>query len=199
MNENRRPFEMHPAAVARESEVQRLGDEIAELSAHIQAATYRLLVLIREFDRQEYWNNGAARSCAHWLSWRCGIDLGAAREKVRVARALEELPLTREALRTAKISYSKARALTRVATPDNESELLNIALHGTTSHVERVVRAWRQCDAAAERAQANRQHDHRYLTTCTDEDGMVVLKARLAPEVGRGGIAGAGGGKGCAL
>src|SRR3989442_8040246 len=71
--------------------LDRLGDEIAELSAHLDAATARLLDLIREFDSRGGWNNGF-RSCAAWLSWRLGLDIGAARERVRVAHALETLP-----------------------------------------------------------------------------------------------------------
>src|SRR5947207_12729719 len=73
-------------------DLDQLGDEIAELSAHLDAATARLLDLIREFDARGGWGNGF-RSCAEWLSWRVGLDLGAARERVRVARALEMLPL----------------------------------------------------------------------------------------------------------
>src|SRR5438876_10401045 len=65
--------------------LDRLGDEIAELSAHLEAATARLLDLIREFDARDGWNTGF-RSCAAWLSWRVGLDPGAARERVRVAR-----------------------------------------------------------------------------------------------------------------
>lgn len=179
-----KPLEPHPDAVKRSEELNELSDEIAELAANIEAATYRLLTLIREFDKRGYWDNGVARSCAHWLSWRIGMDLGAAREKVRVARALEHLPLISDALRQAKISYAKARAMTRVATPENEHKLLNIALHGTASHVERVVRAWRRIDGLQEREHANRQHERRYFRTYTDDDGMLVVKARLTPEVG---------------
>ena len=78
-------------------ELDRLGDEIAELAVHLEAATARLLDLIREFDARGGWGNGF-RSCAHWLSWRVGLDLGTARERVRVARALSSLPLLAEAL-----------------------------------------------------------------------------------------------------
>src|SRR5207249_6013505 len=98
-------------------ELERLGDEIAELSAHLDAATARLLDLIREFDARGGWGNGF-RSCAEWLSWRVGLDLGAARERVRVARALETLPLLAGALARGELSYAKVRALTRVATPE---------------------------------------------------------------------------------
>src|SRR5262244_3819195 len=97
------------------AELDRLGDEIAELSAHLEAATARLLDLIREFDTRGGWNRGF-RSCAHWLSWRVGLDLGAARKRVRVARALKGLPLLAEALAKGELSYAKVRALTRIAT-----------------------------------------------------------------------------------
>ncbi len=161
-----------------------LGDRIAELSAHIQAATYRLLILIREFDQRDGWNTHGARSCAHWLNWRTGLDLGAAREKVRVARALEHLPAIAAAMSRGEISYSKVRALTRVATPDNEAELLAFAKTGTASHVELLVRAWRRTDRLEECEQADRQRRHRYVQTYTDEDGMLVVRARLQPEAG---------------
>ena len=105
--------------------LERLGDEIAELSAHLEAASARLLALIREFDARGGWNNGF-RSCAHWLSWRIGLDLGAAREKVRVARALGTLPLMAQALARGELPYAKVRALTRVATPDTEERLLAV-------------------------------------------------------------------------
>ena len=101
------------------AELDRLGDEIAELSGHLDAATARLLDLIREFDAREGWNNGF-RSCAHWLSWRVGLDIGAAREKVRVARALGALPRLANALARGELSYAKVRALTRVATAATE-------------------------------------------------------------------------------
>ena len=84
------------------------------------------------------------RSCAHWLNWKCGIDMGAAREKVRVARALGELPLIGAAFACGKVSYSKVRAMTRVASVDNEEYLLMIARHGTASHVEGLVRSYRR-------------------------------------------------------
>ena len=156
MNDLPPPLKAHPEAIRKEEEMTRLGDAIAELSAQIQAATYRLLVLLREFDEKGYWNNGAARSCAHWLSWRCGIDLGSAREKVRVARALKELPQTSEALRKAEISYSKARAITRVATAENAARLLNIARHAPTRELVTVGRAWRRLDRLAARERAER-------------------------------------------
>src|SRR3989454_5382744 len=89
-------------------ELECLGDHIAELSAHLDAATARLLDLIRVFDARGGWGNGF-RSCAHWLTWRIGLDLGAARERVRGARALGTLPLLARALARGELSYSKVR------------------------------------------------------------------------------------------
>lgn len=89
-----------------------LGDEIAELAAHIDAAKYRLLVLIRRFEELEAWGPGFM-SCEHWLSWRIGISLATAREHLRVARALAELPLLSAAMERGEISYSRARASRR--------------------------------------------------------------------------------------
>ena len=160
----------------------RLGDRIAEMSARIQAATYELLVLIREFDERDGWHG--CLSCAEWLSWRAGLSLGAAREHVRVARALGELPKLSDAMRRGKVSYSKVRAVTRVATPENEQSLLDVALAGTAAHVERIARAWRRIDRNVEQAEERRQQASRGLRTWVDEDGMVVVRGRLTPEVG---------------
>src|SRR6202795_602198 len=124
------------ATPERVAELDRLGDEIAEVSAHVEAATARLLDLIREFDARGGWNTGF-RSCAAWLGWRVGLDLGAARERVRVARALGTLPLLAEALAHGQLSYAKVRALTRVATPATEARLLAVGRAGTAAHVER--------------------------------------------------------------
>ncbi|MGB5516435.1 MAG: DUF222 domain-containing protein [Thermoanaerobaculia bacterium] len=165
------------------SEVDQLGERIAELSAQIQAATYHLLTMIREFDERSGWNTGF-RSCAHWLNWRTGLNLGAAREKVRVAKALGELSQLSEAMRRGELSYSKVRALTRVATADNEAELLEFARAGTAAHVEMLVRAWRRVDRHEESERESLRHASRYLQAYADEDGMVVLRARLDPEVG---------------
>src|SRR5437016_9584236 len=165
------------------SELHRLGDEIAELSAHLDAATARLLELIRAFDARGGWNTGF-RSCAAWLSWRVGLDLGAARERVRVARALGTLPLLAQALARGELSYAKVRALTRVATPETEARLLAVGRAGTAAHVERIVRGWRYVDRRAEAREAKHRHTSRALRVYQDEDGMVVIKGRLEPEVG---------------
>jgi hypothetical protein len=179
-------METLPAFVATPPHIaalDRLGDQIAELSAHLEAATARLLDLIREFDARGGWNDGF-RSCAEWLSWRVGLDPGAARERVRVARALGTLPLLSQALARGQLSYAKVRALTRVATPDTEQRLLTAGRGGTAAHVEQIVRAWRRVDRKAEAREASRQHASRALYVHRDEDGTVAIKGRLTPEVG---------------
>ena len=168
--------------VRRRDAAARLGDDIAKLAARIQAATYELLVMLREFDAQEGW--AGFPSCAHWLHWRTGLAPGAAREKVRVARALGELPLLSAAMRQGQLSYSKVRALTRVATPANEARLLDCARCATAAQVERLTRAWQQVDRQAEADADRLRHEGRELQTWVDDDGMVVVRGRLAPEVG---------------
>lgn len=172
-----------PTTLRPTAELDRLGDQIAELSAHVEAATGRLLGLIREFDARGGWNTGF-RSCAEWLAWRVGLDLGAARERLRVARALGTLPALADALARGELSYAKTRALTRVATPETESRLLAVARAGTAAHVERIVRGWRRVDRQAETREAVRQHAGRALHVYRDDDGTVVVRGRLTPEAG---------------
>ena len=171
------------AGLDRQAETARLGDAIAELASGIQAATYQLLVLIHQFDEQEGWGEGF-NSCAHWLNWRTGLAMGAAREKVRVARALAELPQLSAAMHRGVLSYSKARALTRIATPENETSLADFARCATAAHVERLVRAWRRVDRIDAAEDEQRRHATRHLDTWVDEDGMLVIRGRLSPEVG---------------
>src|SRR6267378_3330365 len=110
--------------------------------------------------------------------------LGAARERVRVARALGTLPLLAQALARGELSYAKVRALTRVATPETEARLLGVGRAGTAAHVERIVRGWRCVDRRAEAREAAQRHRNRALHVYQDEDGMVVLRGRLEPEIG---------------
>ena len=123
--------------------VEALGEEIATLSVHLDAARHRLLECIRQFDESRGWGAQGAVSCAHWLAWRLGLDLGTAREKVRVANALGQLPKIDEALRVGRLSYAKVRALTRVATAANEAKLLDLALAATGAQLERICRGYR--------------------------------------------------------
>jgi hypothetical protein len=123
-------------------------------------------------------------SCAHWLNWKCGIGQNTAREKVRVAHALENLPLLHASFSKGEISYSKVHALSRVATPENEDYLLIIAKHGTAAHVEIVVRGYRRAKADLELEEANTRHQRRELHWTFDDDDMAVVKVRLTPEDG---------------
>jgi hypothetical protein len=153
---------------------------ITELAGHLNAATFRWLQLIAEFDRRSGWSDGLSQSCAHWLNWKCGIDLGAAREKVRVSHALEELPRISAAMARGELSYSKVRAMTRVACAATEEYFLSIALHGTAHHVETLVRQYRRALEAEELSREARQQANRSLTYFHDEDGSLVLRGPAA-------------------
>jgi hypothetical protein len=158
--------------------------EITELWGHVNAATARFLELVRAFDERGCWARHGCRSCAHWLNWQCGIGLGVAREKVRVAQALKNLPAISAAFAAGEISFSKVRAMTRVATPENEDALLNIALHGTAAHMEKVVRLYRRVERLEEAREALAEHQQRYLRYFYDDSGALVVEARLPAEVG---------------
>ncbi len=158
--------------------------QITELSGHLNAANHRLLMLIAEFDRRKGWADGATQSCAHWLNWKCGIDLGAARQKVHVARALESLPRVAAAMERGELSYSKVRAIARVASPATEELLLSIALHGTAHHVETTVRCFRRAQQAEELSREARQQAERRVRYSYDPDGSLIVKASLPAEVG---------------
>jgi Domain of unknown function (DUF222)/HNH endonuclease len=174
----------NPEGFERQRQLQALANEITELAGHLNAANYRFLKLIAEFDAREGWADGATCSCAHWLNWKCGIDIGAAREKVRTARALEKLPRIAAAMERGELSYSKARALTRVACAQTEEALLNIALHGTANHVETTVRHFRRCLESQERSREELQHYNRSVDYHWDDDGSLILRARLPAPLG---------------
>jgi hypothetical protein len=174
---------VEPCTVEALADLNRLGDEIAELAVHLSAATARLLDLIREFDARGGWNHGF-RSCAAWLTWRVGFSPTTAREHVRVARALGALPRLAQALGRGELSYSKVRELSRVAQPESEARLLAIGRAGTAEHVERLGRAWRRMYSKAEAREAAQQHASRSLQVYPEEDGTVRIRGRLAPEVG---------------
>ncbi len=157
---------------------EQLGEEIASLAAHLDAATHRLLECIRQFDEANGWHDQGAISCAHWLAWRVGLDAATAREKVRVARALGRLPAIDEALRLARLSYAKVRALTRVATPENEAILLDMAEEATGAQLERLCRGFRTAQAAHEvPAPEERSVRQRLLP-----GGLVKLELVLSPD-----------------
>ena len=161
-----------------------LAAEICTFTGHINAANHRWLMLIAEFDRRNGWSDSATQSCAHWLNWKCGIAMGAAREKVRVGRALENLPKISAAMESGRLSYSKVREITRVANADTEDYLLMIAEHGTAAHVEKLVRAYRRCQEAEELSREARQQQSRSVMYRYDDDGSLIVTARLPAETG---------------
>jgi hypothetical protein len=184
-----------------------LESELLGLAGHIAAAECRFLQLLAEFDQRNGWAGDGIRSCAHWLSWRAGMSLRTATEHLRVAHALQNLPQISEAFAAGQISYSKARAITRITGTDTatltriaaaiaadpavlpgtavadpetaEQVLLNLAMHGTASHVETVVRAVRRRHTPPENLAARRS-----LSWHWDEDGSLVLRARFTPDDG---------------
>jgi hypothetical protein len=162
----------------------RLEAQITELWGHLNAATCRFLALVAEFDRHEGYARHVLPSTAHWLNWQCGIGMIAAREKVRVARALQNLPEIRAGFASGEFSYSKVRAMTRVATPANEAVLASIARHGTASHVEKLVRKYRWTQRRDAEKTAQSQHLNRSVHWYFDENDTFVLTARLPPEIG---------------
>jgi hypothetical protein len=155
--------------------------EIGELGAHIAAAMCRWLELIAEFDRRGAHEAWGFHSCGAWVAWRCSIDPRSAREHVRVARALGDLPLVRKRFARGELSYSKVRAITRIATPEIEDELVEMARFATAAQLERLVRGYRR-SVSLESAEA--AHRDRFLSWEWEEDGSLCVRGRLAPEDG---------------
>ena len=140
--------------------IEELDRDILSLCTRINAATYELLLLVREFDERGGFLKWGLHTCAEWLAWRCDLSMTTALEKVRVARKLKVLPAISAAFSTGELSYSKVRSLTRVANADNEAELVAFALRHTAAHVAERCRELRcgsveSIDSAA-RAYANR-------------------------------------------
>ena len=156
--------------------LDRLEDEITTLAGHLNAATARFLVLVGEYDRRGGWRAWGSKSCADWLSWRCGISPVTAREQLRVARALEDLPLVRAEFAAGRFSYSQTRALTRVATPEVEPDLVEMARHCTAAQLDRLTRGYRK--ASEQMEEASEAHARRSLDWWEDR-GMLVIQARL--------------------
>jgi hypothetical protein len=166
------------------SDAEQLGEQITELCSYIYAAESRLLALIHEFDDKQYYEKLGFCSCAHWLNFKCGIGMNAAREKVRVANALAKLPKMDERFSKGELSYSKVRAMTRIADETNEDYLLMIAKHGTAHHVEKLVSKYRTAKRVQDASVANEQYRDRELSHYYDHDGCLVIKARLPAEQG---------------
>jgi len=165
------------------AEIERLEAEIVGAASVIAAATHRFLRALRVFDERAGWEDYGRTCTADWLSWRTGMSMGMAREKVRVARALARVPMIDEALRDARISYSKARALTRVATPENQEALLAIAARSTAHELERACRRFRSVALdAIERRPPRVRTEERRVRFCYMDDGFVHIVVRAPPE-----------------
>jgi hypothetical protein len=162
---------------------ERLEAEAIDLASRIAAGTARFLAVVAELDARESWRAWGCRSTAEWLGWRCGIDDRTAREHVRVARRLRDLPVVTEAFGTGRLSYSKVRAIARVATPETEDDLVTLARHGTAAHVDRIARGIRRAEAL-ETTDATTRRARRTLRWWWDDDGSLVISGRLPPEDG---------------
>jgi hypothetical protein len=160
---------------AREAATEQRVDELASLSAHLSAATARWLELVWEMNEQ-----GDSSDLLRFLAWRCGITGREAREFLRVAEALQQLPLTRAAFGRGELTFTKVRTLTRVATEASEEGLLELAGALTASQLERALRAYRR--VAAEDAAAAQELE--YVDYFFADDGSLFLRARLAAEDG---------------
>jgi len=177
-------FPSHAQRMQRQQSLIELGNQITELAAHLAAGEYRFLVLLERFCRENAWQALCLGSCAQWLNWRCGMSMGVAREEIRVACALPGLPQISKLFSEGRISYSKVRAMTRVATAKNEEALLMVARHGTASHVEKQVQLYRRVKRIEALKKENERHEHRELSWRIHEDGYWVFKGRFTPEQG---------------
>ncbi len=157
--------------------LERLEAEICELAGHLAAATCRFLVLLGDFDARRGWASWEMSSCAQWLSWKCQLSSGTAREHVRVARALRDLPVIRGEFGAGRLSYAKVRALTRIAAPATEAGLAEIAAPMTANQLERFARAHRQVTHADDTT----TRIQRRLTFRFDDDGSLAGTFRLPP------------------
>ena len=162
-----------------------LGDQIVVWAGRLAAGLARQLTLIAEFDRREAWAGPGLLSCAHWLAWRTGLRPGAAREQVRVARALTTLPEVQAAFAAGRLSYSQARAITRVAEPGDEARWVELARHSTAGQLERLVRGVRRGRRAEEDAADPELAAYRMRTKVSyDEDGTFVMTVRVPAQHG---------------
>jgi len=158
-----------------------LETEIAALAGSLRAQKARFLQLVGEYDALGGWIASGAISCAHWLADLLDIELSTAREQVRVARALRELPATADAVAAGALSYAKAREITRVATVDTEVELLALAEHAPAGALAQQLANW-QTRREPEQLSA-RQWAARSCTFHQETDGTVTIRLRLPPEV----------------
>jgi hypothetical protein len=164
--------------------IEALGEEYVLLDAKADALTQRSLAVLAEFDRLRGWELAGYPSCAHWIAARRKVELHTARERVRAAKALAELPRTRAAMAQGRLSFCQVRALTRAATPANEDELLTLALDSSVHELERTIRAWKRGTRQSEAERERERYESRTLSIFPDDEGGYELRARLTPEAG---------------
>ncbi|WP_022916407.1 HNH endonuclease signature motif containing protein [Ruania albidiflava] len=176
------PVDEHPGETEQVRPLAQLAAELGTLAAEIAAHTCRFLQVLGEFDAQEGWRQYVGMcSCAHWLSWRCGMSGSTAREHVRVARALRDLPVTQAEFAAGRLSYSKVRAITRVGTAVNEDELVQVARAASAVQLDRLCAGIRN---GASLDDVNARHRRRRLSYRVEEDGSVCFSVRSSPEDG---------------
>jgi hypothetical protein len=169
-----------PAPGAAGMPLERLEAQICELAGHLAAATCRFLTLVGDFDARNGWQSWDLPSCSAWLAWKCQLAPGTAREHVRVARALRDLPVIHGEFAAGRLSYCKVRALTRIATPATDADLAELAGPMTGGQLERFVRAHRRAAAADDTA----ARAARRVTWRLDDDGSLAMTVRLPPAEG---------------
>jgi hypothetical protein len=139
---------------------------------------------VREFDLRQGWKAYHFNNCAEWLHFKCGIAPGTAREKMRVARALFDLPVASAAFQEGKLSYSKARSLSRIALPHTEGKLVDFALGATAQQVEKHCAELRNVQRELSTPDANRLHEQRYFCRSFHGDGSMTISVELPKESG---------------
>jgi hypothetical protein len=169
------------APITRRS-LDQLETDIISLSSHINSMEYEFLVLLREFDLRQGWKEYHFTNCADWMNMKCGMAPCTAREKLRVANALFDLPQTSTAFAQGELSYSKVRSLTRILTPHNEEQHLDFAIKATAAQVDKHCLELRNVQREISIVDANRLYEHRYLSWSAHSDGSVTLSVELPKE-----------------
>ena len=177
------PPSISPGHVDLDQPTERLEAEVRTLGTRIAAATCQWLLMVGELDRREAWKSWECHSMSAWLSWHCSMSIHTANDHVRVANALHHLPVTTTAFAGGELSFSKVRALTRIATPDSEAGLVETARHLTAAMLDRTTGAVARIGREAELGRAKTQQVRRGLHVVHHDDGTATVNARLTPPV----------------
>jgi len=164
--------------------IAQLEDTLIGYANHVNSSEYQFLVALREFDLRQGWRSWRCMDCASWMNLKCKVSAGTAREKLRTAIALINLPLISAAFEAGDLSYSNVRSLTRIANPENEKVLCDFAIGATASQVEQYCQRIRNGQRAESSADANRNHRSRWLSRSYRADGTMTLSVELCAETG---------------